>query len=174
MSFEQANFENKPTKEDSKEKILTPRERLLSLEKEGIFVFHGTPEKVEFLEPHQSYTGKNKEKHGDAAVCAADTAETAIFRAIINIKNFPKGGSNCFGFNEDGSLDFGMEKNYFENLSNKKGLVYVLPKSEFKRFEDRGEWRSEKPVMPVEVVFVTEKDLPKNIQLIDKNFKKIS
>lgn len=80
------NFE----KESKVEQIVKGREKLLALEKEGKFVFHGSPDVINVLEPRQAYNRNDEtgtmEKHDEPAVFATPYAEVAIFRALINAK----------------------------------------------------------------------------------------
>lgn len=164
-------------KTEDKEKELSLRERLLSLEKEGKFVFHGSPDNIDTLEPRQPFISniksKIKEKHGEPCVVATPRADIAIFRAIVNPKNFPeKEYASSFSINKDDTLRLCATKQVLENIKDKRGFVYVLDKSLFKRFSGM-EWRSKQTIKPNEVILVTAEDLFPNIQLIDKDFNPI-
>jgi hypothetical protein len=59
----------------------------------------------------------------------------------------------------------------FDAAKGKTGYVYVLPKSQFAPMHgDNGEfeWRAESNQKPVQIIAVTERDLPKNIEIINK------
>ena len=80
------NFEKPPTIERERKN----REKLLWLEKEGKYVFHGSPYDISVLEPRQGHnineeTGKI-EKDDEPAVFAIFYVDVAIFRALINAK----------------------------------------------------------------------------------------
>lgn len=152
------------------EKISSARERLLSLENEGKFVFHGSAREIETLEPRQPYIGKGKdEKHGDPCVATTPFADIAIFRAIINEDNFQqKTYASSFGYDSDKGIELCASRAVLDNLKDKKGFVYVLDKSLFKKFSGM-EWRSEQAIKPGEVITVTVEDLSSDIKLIDKD-----
>jgi hypothetical protein len=156
------------------EKMSNTRERLLSLEKERRFVFHGSAHRVEILEPRQPYMNKN-EKHGNPRVATSPFADIAIFRAIVNDSNFPlKTHVSSFSFDSDKGVGLYASQDILNNINNKQGFVYVLDKSLFKKFSGM-EWRSEQAVEPIEVILVTAQDLSENIQSLDKDsnlFKK--
>jgi hypothetical protein len=164
-------------KTENKENDLSPRERLLILEKEGKFVFHGSPDNIDTLEPRQPFIfdikSKIKEKHGEPCVVATPRADIAIFRAIVNPKNFPeKEYASSFSINKDDTLRLCATKQVLENIKDKRGFVYVLDKSLFKKFSGM-EWRSEQIIKPNGVILVTAEDLFPNIQLMDKDFNPI-
>jgi len=152
---------------ENRERGLSIRERLSSLEKEGKFVFHGSAREIEILEPRQPYIEKG-EKHGNPCVATTPFADIAIFRAIVNEDNFShKDYSSSFGFDSDKGIELCASQDILDDLGDKKGFVYVLDKSLFEKFSGM-EWRSEGPVKPIEVIAVTAEDLSPNIQLIDK------
>lgn len=147
------------------------RERLLLLEKEGKYVFHGSPENIDILKPRQTYyrskeTG-NTEKDGKPAVFATQYADVAIFRALINAKGVSgESSTSRFGINED-TLNFSATRNLLIKATEKKvGKVYVLDKREFQDF-DGIQCRSLEAVEPIEVVEVSIDDLPKDIEIIE-------
>lgn len=152
------------------EQIGKNRERLLSLEKEKKYVFHGSPEDIDTLRPRQSFdfnkeTGK-MEKDGEPSIFASPYADIAIFRALINRKNTNEESKSEFGINED-ALCFAATPNLIEAVKDNRAYVYVLDKN---KFQDSGnmQCRSSKPIKPIEVVEVTIDDLPQNIKIIDK------
>lgn len=142
------------------------KEKLLNLEKEKKYVFHGSPFKLKQLNPNQGYN-YNKElnkmvEDGEPAISASPYIDIAIFRAIINPHNFPfKGYESAFGISR-----FRTTQKVLENLKNKKGNVYVLDKAQFYRFSNM-EWRSSKKIKPIEIIQVFSNDLPENITAID-------
>ena len=169
--------EDKIDKLEFTEKESSLREKLLSLEEEGKFVFHGSSDVIKKLEPRQPYISnketKKQEKHGEPCVAATSHADIAIFRAIVNNKNFSKiTHASRFWINKNNLPQFATTKKVLENVKDKKGFVYVLDKSLFNQFSGM-EWRINKDIEPIEVISVTNKDLPPNIQLIDKDFKPI-
>lgn len=83
--IEKLKYFEKPI-EESKEEVISENKRLLQeLEKSGEFVFHGSYQKLEILEPRQGRkrnkeTGKIEED-GSPAVSATPFADIAIFRS---------------------------------------------------------------------------------------------
>lgn len=154
---------------DNIEKEESGRDKLLRLEREGVFVFHGSPEAVKDIEPRQAYnenleTGE-KEKDGAPAVFATPFADVAIFRALINTVGVEGDSTSRFGI-EDGIIHFESTQNLLDRAKDKNGFVYVLKKEQFD--EPIGtQCRSEESVSPVEIVEVSVEDLTKDIKIID-------
>ncbi|MCR4280686.1 MAG: hypothetical protein NUV82_04695 [Candidatus Komeilibacteria bacterium] len=144
------------------------RERLLSLEKEGRYVFHGSPDDIAVLQPRQAYNRSEKtgiiEKDGDPAVFATPYADIAIFRALINTKAVTEASTSQFGMDND-RLFFSATNNLLEAARAKIGKVYVLDRRKFHNFEGM-QCRSEEINEPIEVIEVNVDDLPKNIEKI--------
>jgi hypothetical protein len=145
---------------------MSGREKLLQLEKEGKYVFHGSPlADIKSLKPQQGT--HNTIPDGNPAVSATPYAEFAIFRAIINRKNIPILLSSRFGF-KDGKKEFLVSsKEVLDTAKDKKGFVYVFNKNEFEPYSRDGqihkglmEWRSYKEVRPVDIIEVNYSDLP--------------
>lgn len=160
------NFEAKMGLEKNK----SGREKLLELEKTGQFVFHGSLDKINILEPRQSYncnkeTGK-EEKDGDPAVFATPFADMAIFRALIHEKGLEEDSESSFGIDDDGKLHFFATKNLIDRARGIIARVYVLNRDDFDNF-DYIQCRSSKEIIPVEVIEVNVDDLPDNIKIID-------
>lgn len=151
------------------------KEKLLKLEKENKYVFHGSPvENIDLLEPRQARHYPDLSNHpeeyildGDPAVSATPYAEIAIFRALINSKNIHtnhRSGFDVMG----GKPNFRLSsKEIIKELEGKKGFVYVFDRSNFKPYRRDGEavpesmeWRSYKEVKPLEVVEVWRNDFP--------------
>ena len=151
------NFETKQF-----EKSGEARKKLLAMEKEGLYVFHGSSEDIEELEPRQAFdrnkdTGK-MEEDGEPAVFATPYADIAIFRALTNFKDMKGSSSSSFGLNEDGALHFSATENLLEHAKGKVGKVYVLPKDSFDEPEGM-QVKSSDSMTPVEVVEVGVDDL---------------
>lgn len=161
------NFESKEA-----ENISENRKKLLQFERQGNFVFHGSPEVIEKLEPRQAYnrdkeTGK-MEKDGEPAVFATPYADIAIFRALVNSKNVWGFSESNFNMIDQNELFFSATQNLLDAAKEKIGKVYVLDKQKFSNFKDI-ECTCFEPIAPIEVVNVTFVDLPQNIQLIKNN-----
>src|SRR3989338_4210437 len=144
------------------------RKKLLALEQEGKYVFHGSHDAIDVLEPRQAYndnpeTGE-KEEDGDPAVFATPYADVAIFRALISGKDVPADSESTFGMNERG-LHFSATQNLIDNAKGRIAKVYVLDRTKFSQFEG-SQCRSTEPITPVQVVEVMLEDLPDNITVI--------
>lgn len=162
--------------QDIRDGKLEGREALEKLSATKQFVFHGSPHKLETLEPRQSEN--DGEPHGNPGVSATpdESYELAIFMALVkSYKNRPlhQKGSRSSGFSISGGVD-GKGDMYANRLAyadatspEAYGYVHVLTKKDFEHFEDR-EWRAYKPVEPVLVVRVTAKDFPKNVTITEE------
>ncbi len=142
------------------------RERLLNLEKEGKYVFHGSSEQIDILLPRQAKNNnlktKQMENDGEPAVFATPYAEIAIFRALINQKDVSGKSQSAFGINGQ-KLYFSATKNLLEKAKNKIGKVYILNKEKFTNFEGM-QCRCKEAIVPIDVIEVTAQDLPNNIK----------
>ncbi|MDB5194492.1 MAG: hypothetical protein JWN50_506 [Parcubacteria group bacterium] len=155
---------------------MTPeKQKLLELEKTGQYVFHGSGSEVEEFEPRQAHNHVNGEQipDGEPAVFAASVVEYAIFMAIINKKNCPKGyraSSGSFGV-KDGAAVMRYRATA-DTLSQLKddasGWVYIFDKSLFSLRDEGGvEYISTKNVVPLEKVEVKKTDLPSRIGVLE-------
>lgn len=156
-----------PNKHESIKEPSEAREELLALEKEGKYMFHGSPLALEKLSPrqHTSYcreTGK-EENHGEPSVCATPFADIAIFRAMVNENNAPiRKHASSFGAREkDGEikLNFEVTPEVISEIKDKTGYVYVFDKDTFEKFSGM-EWRSKEEVVPIQTIKVAFEDLP--------------
>jgi len=153
----------------TKIKIERGKEKLLALEKEGIYVFHGTIAVLDELEPKQGrdfdYKLRKMINDGTPAVVATPFAEIAIFRAIINKKIKAEKGKCWSRFsNDDGKLEFATTPEAMELAKKVKGYVYVFKKESFE-WHNSIEWRSAHKVKPVRIFEVNFEDLPADIKL---------
>lgn len=142
------------------------RRKLLALEKEGKYVFHGSPDVVVTLEPRQGYdlnkeTGE-MEKDGEPAIFATPYADVAIFRALINASGVSGESKSSFGINGE-QLHFSATKNLLDQAKSKIGRVYILDKQKFQNFEGM-QCRSDKSISPIGVIEVSVDDLSQNIE----------
>lgn len=155
--------------ENLNNKIKQGKDVLMNLEKEGMYVFHGSPDLIEELEPRQAETFDKEKvemvKHGEPSVVATPFVEIAIFRAIINSKIKSGNGKHYseFGCDQD-RLYFKTTPGVLESAKNIKGYVYVFKKDDFTKL-DSMEWRSDKKLKPIKVFEVSFEDLPDNMQL---------
>lgn len=145
---------------------MTTKEEILELEKQGDFVFHGSPDKLNFLEPIQAYTWKNdvKTEDGEPAVFASIYSDIAIFMALINIQNIKATFRSGYGF-ENNKLIFRFSKEVKNKLINLKGYLYIFNKSDFQQ-KNQAEYISSKTVKPIKILQINETFLPKDINYI--------
>lgn len=156
---------------------MSNREKLFELEASNNYVFHGSDNgNIEELEPRQSHhivdisnPDETKIVDGNPSVSATPHVEIAIFRAIINGRNIPFNHTSGFE-TSDGKIFFSVsEEKVFKAVRDKKGYVYVFNKKDFQPYNRERpenprphsmEWRSYKPVKPLEVIEITSEDLP--------------
>ncbi len=146
------------------------RKKLEALEKEGKYVFHGSLNDISVIKPCQGYddakgTGEMA-KDGDPAVFASPFADVAIFRSLINPESVRGSSRSKWGMADDGTIIFQATKNLLNAAAHKIGKVYVLDKGPFGELKGT-EVRSNKEVVPREIIEVYAEDLPKNIQIIE-------
>ncbi len=143
------------------------KKKLFSLEKEGIYVFHGSPTAdILKLEPRQAHTIPEGEQYkvpdGEPGIAATPYAEIAIFRGLIR-----RGRS---GFSLDkGEPSFKATQKALRRAHDISGFVYVLRREEFSpkngHISDM-DWRSTTSVKPLMIIPVTYRDLPDIIKII--------
>ncbi len=151
--------ENIQTYIESPEKV-----RLKELEKEGLWVFHGSPIKLDKLTPRQAYTypdktAETKIADGEPAVFASPIADIAIFMAVVNGKNAPKGSRSGFGAKGENQFEYRATQETLEQLHDVKGYVFVFDKNKFTP-RSQTEVCAYSEVVPDEIIEVTERDLP--------------
>ncbi|PWB38506.1 MAG: hypothetical protein C3F02_04085 [Parcubacteria group bacterium] len=167
------NFERVNTRQEN----FDARTRLAELEASGLYVFHGSPYKIETLEPRQAYNAPEPEgkaiPHGEPSVAASPYADVAIFRAIINGENIKMPHSSSFGAdideeNKKVSLHFEVSEDARPKIETAKGYVYVLARDKFKPFENEQgmEWRSAESAQPVEIIEVSGQDMPDKVDYL--------
>lgn len=152
---------------------MSNKEKLLQLEKEGKYLFHGSPlGSIKYLEPRQARHIPDISKpdetilDGSPAVCATPYAEFAIFMSIINRNNTQFDFNSGFGINNNTKYFRVSSKEVLDSVKDKTGFVYVFNRDEFEPYsregvttEDSMEWRSCKEVSPVDVIEVQYSDL---------------
>ncbi len=162
---------------ESMKNIPSGRKELQKLEAEDRYVFHGSENPdLDSLEPRQGYNYKNgvKEPDGDPAVFASNKADYAIFMALINKHNCPKGYSSSAGTidNEKAEivLQLRVRKDAFEQLTeDSSGFVYIFDKNQFTPRKDRGvEYISNVTVSSIKKIKVNKKDLPPYIEVFEE------
>ena len=155
-------------------KIERSKETLMNFEREGIYVFHGSTELIEELEPRQAKIWDKDKKemieHGEPSVVATPFAEVAIFRAIISNKIKSDDGKHYSAFGSDGQKPFfETTPKILEQAKDVVGYVYVFKKEDFTKLSPM-EWRSYKKLKPMRIFEVHFEDLPENIK-VEPNLK---
>ncbi len=145
---------------------MTTKEEILNLEKQNNFVFHGSGDKLDSLEPRQAYTWKNTEKieDGEPAVFTSIYSDIAIFMALINKENIKATFKSGYGF-ENNKLTFRFSKEVKDKLTNLKGYLYIFNKNDFQE-KNIAEYVSFKTVKPIKILEIDENLLPNNINFI--------
>lgn len=141
---------------DSRVEMSEGKKRLLALEKEGEYVFHGSADVIDILEPRQAYN--NGKKDGQEAVFATPYVDVAIFRSLT------VGITSRFGINGY-ELQYSVDGKLYRDADKKIGRVYVFKKEDFRDFKGT-ECRCYESVSPLEVVEVGISDLPDNVKIV--------
>lgn len=160
---------------ETEENFQSGKETLEQLSKTGEFVFHGSPQKLEKLEPRQqtSFNQKTRvtEPDGKPAVCAALNYEIAIFRALTSSHIAEQLGVKDY-YTE---FDMSDGKPYFRGnpqsiaiarRPDARGYVHVFRKKDFQPHNDL-ESRAYQEVKPIYTIEVKSSDLPENIESVD-------
>lgn len=153
------------------------KQKLLELEKTGQYVFHGSSAEIETFELRQAHSyidGKNV-PDGEPAIFASSAVDYAIFMAIINEKNCPRGHYASAGLSRKGDGSYyirfrATQKTFAQLNEDASGWVYVFDKKFFtQRAIRKIEYMTTTPVVPIEKVRVTKGDLPENIEIFTDN-----
>ncbi len=143
--------------------------KLHDLEKQGIYVFHGSENLVDEFEPRQAHTVVEGKKipDGEPAIFASPFSDYAIFMAIINKKNCSKGYFSGCSF-RNGVLTFRATKHTLDQLSDtSSGYVYIFNKTDFQE-RNGSEWVSYEKVKPIEKIEVNRTDLKMSIEITEE------
>lgn len=139
------------------------KEKLINLESSGKFVFHGSDVGITEFEPRQAHNhvGGQHVPDGDPAIFASSVVDYAIFMAIINKTNCPK-GYRASSRTTAGVTTFKTDKKTLDQLKDtSSGWVYVFDKNKFSKRKDGGvEYSSSVKLTPIESVRVLKEDLP--------------
>ena len=144
------------------------KQELIELENQNKYVFHGSGFLIEEFEPRQAYNYIEGQNVPDRkpAIFASSFANYAIFMALINEVNCPKGYNSGSRFHE-GKLVFRATKETLEQLKAEvKGYVYVFNSSDFLK-QNESEWVSYKKVKPILVISVTRSDFTPTIKEVE-------
>jgi hypothetical protein len=149
------------------QKKFSAKEELHNLEKTGEYVFHGSPFKLETLEPRQAFNHEKKEDgsyesipDGEPAVFASPFADTAIFMAVISRKNAPLGKRSGFSSDNKNHFEFRATKETMDQIGDEaNGYVYVFKKDGFEE-RNHNEVVAYQAVTPIKIIEVRKEDLP--------------
>ena len=146
------------------------RAALEILQQSGRYVFHGSPNRLDMLEPrqahqHNSETGENI-PDGEPAVFASENFEQAIFKGLVSQSYNFGPGKRVSGWDGSSSkLHYYAQGDLLEKarLESSKAYVHVFLKGDFD-YVRGSEHRAHKPVKPKFIVEVNGSDLPENIE----------
>lgn len=147
------------------------REALEWLSQTGDYVYHGSSQRLDSLEPRQQKTWDYDQQvsvlDGEPAVCAANVYEPAIFRALIN-RYFDLSNSHWSGWGGNGAtIQYRATQTALDGASKEgvTGYVHVFRKEQFAPYRGM-ECRTNEVIIPELVVAVSAKDLPPNIEIV--------
>lgn len=151
------------------------KQKLLELEKEGKYLFHGSSTAdLKELKPHQAYTiprgEKGMVKDGEPCIAATSYLNIAIFMSLMT-KDRSDFSSSANG-SENAEIKFRASKKAIKAAKDHVGYVYVLSKGGFTPRSKRTynmEWRRKTSVKPLWMFEVSYEDLSKNVEIIKSN-----
>ncbi len=136
------------------------REKLLGLEKQGTYLFHGSGEVVETFEPRQAHTYRDGVHIPDGlpAVFASPILDCAIFRALFSKANFPHGSHSAWSWDQSGAIIFkATKKSIAELRDDMQGHIYVFDRAGFTK-KNMTDWMCHDPIASVMAFTVTRAD----------------
>jgi hypothetical protein len=144
---------------------------LRELQSTGLYLFHGSAEPIDMLEPRQAYS--HGVADGEPAICAASDLDTAIFMALNSSarKALLSEGKSCqSGYNNNGdSFYFYATPNLIALIQNGvEGNIHVISKEGFRKYHGEREMRSTSPVQPIDVVAVQSSDFRHEIHELNQ------
>lgn len=152
------------------------KEKLLALEAQNRYLFHGSPFFLQELIPQKPVnfdrkTGK-KIDDGDPCISATHRVEIAIFRALTHRSQLSgRGCGSSFGMTPDGEIRLELTKdalNLIRQLRQVVGYIYVLPRENFSK-HSQYEWRTYQRLRPLEVIEVSPEDINwENVRIVKK------
>lgn len=151
-----------------------PADFLSRLEKQGKYLFHGSPHEIVELEPRQTTDSSGEEWNIDQAIFATPRAVWAVAHAIVEPLEKTKGPA-YFSTSDDEQNEniFILKKT--PNINLQKGKVYILSRSgfepKFEEFKNKCQWKSKENTNPLTNVEVTEDDFKKlggMIKIVEK------
>ena len=152
-------------KEPIKNEEKSGKEKLRKLEAKGRCLFHGSGMRLKTLEPRQAYTYPENNTttripDGEPAVFASDVADAAIFMAVVSKPNVPKTLRSGYVNLKNKGFKFMVTQETMDQIKNAKGFVHVFNRNEFEQKGDTNVWTCQKIVKPIEIIEVSERDLP--------------
>ncbi|MBE9211902.1 hypothetical protein IQ247_04060 [Plectonema cf. radiosum LEGE 06105] len=118
------------------------------------FLYHGSPHKLDVIEPNQATGLGNRENDRLYSVYASDERNYAIMFAL-NIFLDEKGERSWSIFRTADSLEVVIETGKLDLTT--QGYLYRLPSDTFRQVE-RFQWVSDVPVKPLECEIIKPKD----------------
>lgn len=131
-------------------------------------MFHGSGLKLDKLEPRQAFNFQDGQRIPDGlpAVFASPFADYAIFMALINRENMPKGYRSGVSYSNK-ELRFRATKDTLKQFTGDlSGYVYVFDKNDFQK-RSKDQWVAYKEVSPISTIVVHLSDFTKDIEEID-------
>lgn len=147
------------------------KQKLKILEETGQYLFHGSMGALKILEPRQAHNYLNGEQvpDGRPAVFASSNLEYAIFMAIINERNCPRGFRASSGYSDEGVKLFATKETLSQLSDDASGFIHVFDRFLFSpRDDNRIEFVSYQAVHPLQVIQVFKRDLSPYIGILDE------
>lgn len=151
--------------QDIQDKKLEGRKALDALAATGQFVFHGTKEIFEEIEPRQAFNDAVPDGEPSVFAAGSNAVALAVFMALR--------GSGKTGFSHQGARDglwdlrADAKAREYMRSAQASGYVHVLSKSDFEQ-DSQHQWRSHTKVKPVLTIPVSSRDLSEDIALIEE------
>ena len=155
------------TVEEIKSGEIAGREALEFLQNTGEYVFHGSWQRLDEIEPVQAYS--HDELDGEPAVCTTSNHDVSIFRSLVNTPKCVSEIRSAGWSNETGEFIFTATKTAMESAEDvdATGYVHVFNKSDFERYRGM-EYRTNEKIRPLFIVEVGKDDLPEDIKIIEE------
>lgn len=160
-----------PTEELIKVGVIKGHEALEWLDSHGEYVYHGSTQRLDRLEPRQA--SHDGEPDGQPAVAASDNPEIATFRALVSSHASRESGRghhySSFGV-KDGKVCYEASSADLEaaRSDDAVGYVHVFRRGDFDPYPRHDyEFRSGLAVEPRYIIEVRASDLPPDIGVSD-------
>lgn len=154
MPFQEGEVEaGQPVPNVERREGETTEDYLRRLEESGEYLFHGSSQKIDELEPRDPVAdASDNPDNKRVAVYAFSSPALATQFAIIQSKHDVKEDWNIIGGTDSENSDRPLLRTT-PNLKLGKGYVHVLPRQQFTLTEGY-QWICEKPIRPIEAVEV--------------------